>query len=220
MIDTADTVSGPPMSFYARRILPWLITKSCATKPVRKQREKVVPLASGRVLEIGAGGGLNLPFYDRSKISEVLGLDISDPLLEQAQAQAKASGVPFVPIKLDAADIPLERNEVDTVLVTYSLCSIDDLGRALGEMRRVLKPSGRLIFCEHGAAPDASVRRVQNALTPVWRRVAGGCRLNRDLPAEIASAGFKIEWLENMYLPGTPRFTGWNSWGVAETGNA
>jgi ubiquinone/menaquinone biosynthesis C-methylase UbiE len=207
------------MSLYERYVLPWVITKSCATKPIRKQREKVVPLAEGRVLEIGAGGGLNLPHYDKSKVDKVLGLDVSAELLSLAEEQAARMRVPFEGVLLDAASLPLEENEVDTVLVTYSLCSIDDLESALLEIYRVLKPSGKLIFCEHGAAPDRQVRRFQSALTPLWKRFAGGCRLDRDLPGEIEKAGFEIDWLEQMYLPGTWRIVGWNSWGVAKAGS-
>ncbi len=206
------------MSFYENNILPWLINKTCSVKPIMKQREKVVPLATGRVLEIGAGGGLNQQFYDKSKVDTVLGLDISAKMLENAEAAADRAGVPFEGVLLDAANIPIEKNEVDTVLVTYSLCSIDDLQGALAEMRRVLKPSGKLIFCEHGAAPDVEVRRLQDRLNPVWKRFAGGCNLNRDLPAAIKEAGFEIEWHDQMYLPSTWRFVGWNSWGVARGG--
>ncbi|MCA8867354.1 MAG: class I SAM-dependent methyltransferase [Rhodobacteraceae bacterium] len=203
------------MGFYDKRILPWVITKTCASKPIRKQREKVVPLAQGRVLEIGAGGGLNLPYYSRTQVEMVLGLDVSPELLDAAEKKAQKALVPFEGVLMDAASIPLAENAVDTVLVTYSLCSIDDLSSALSEMHRVLKPSGKLIFCEHGSAPDQSVMRVQNALTPLWKYFAGGCHLDRDLPEEIRKAGFDIEWMDQMYLPGTWRAVGWNSWGVA-----
>jgi ubiquinone/menaquinone biosynthesis C-methylase UbiE len=203
------------MSLYNRYVLPRMITKSCASKPIRKQREKVVPLARGRVLEIGAGGGLNMPHYDKSSVDLVIGLDVSAELLDSAQEQAAIACIPFQKVLLDAASIPLERDEVDTVLVTYSLCSIDNLESALAEMNRVLKPSGKLIFCEHGAAPDRKVRGLQNTLTPLWKKFGGGCRLNRDLPAEIKKAGFEMDWIEQMYLPGTWRVVGWNSWGVS-----
>lgn len=200
---------------YDRYVLPWVIKKTCASKPIRKQREKVVPLAQGRVLEIGAGGGLNLPHYSKSRVEIVLGLDVSPELLIAAEKAAESAHVPFEGVLLDAASIPLEDNTIDTVLVTYSLCSIDDLSSALYEMHRVLKPSGKLIFCEHGAAPDQPVKRIQSALTPLWKHFAGGCHLDRDLPKEIRRAGFDIEWMEQMYLPGTWRAVGWNSWGVA-----
>lgn len=203
------------MSFYSRRILPWLIERSCATGPVMKQREKVVPLAEGRVLEVGAGGGLNLGFLDRGRVERVFGLDPSAELLASARDRAAALGVAFEPLLQEAAAIPLEDASVDTVLVTYTLCSIEDQHAALAEMRRVLRPGGRLIFCEHGAAPDRRVRRVQDALTPLWRKVAGNCRLNRAVLTDLDRAGFRVDWAEEMYLPGTPRFAGFNRWGVA-----
>jgi len=203
------------MSFYARRILPHLINKACSVKPVMKQREKIVPLAQGRVLEIGIGGGLNLPFYDQSKVSHLFGLDSSAQLMTTAHQRAEQTELAFEPLLLDAATIPLDDNEVDTVLVTYTLCSIDALQDALSEMRRVLKPSGKLLFSEHTAAPDVSVRSWQRRITPIWKRVGGGCRLDRETPKEIEAAGFQIEALDNMYLPGTPRIVGHNSWGIA-----
>ena len=203
------------MSLYSRYILPTLIEKTCATKPVMKQREKVVPLAEGRVLEVGAGGGLNLSYYDASKVKAVIGLDSSAELLATAEEKAQTVGISFEPMLVDAEYIPLEDNSVDTVLVTYTLCSIVDVRRALQEMRRVLTPNGHLIFCEHGAAPDRRVLRIQRGLTPIWRHVSGNCHLDRDTLAEIAGAGFKIGWYEEMYLPGTLKFAGFNRWGVA-----
>lgn len=206
------------MSFYSRHILPRLVESSCATKPVMRQREKVVPLAEGRVLEIGAGGGLNLPFYDRDRVSMVLGLDLSPELLASAERKARETGLDFRPLLENAEAIPLEKAEVDCVVVTYSLCSVDHLNTALSEAWRVLKPGGALIFCEHGAAPDARVYRTQRWLTPLWKRIGGNCHLDRDIPGAIRQAGFKIDWMDSMYLPGTARFAGFNNWGVAVHG--
>lgn len=180
-----------------------------------KQREKVVPLAAGRVLEVGAGGGLNLAYYDTSRVRAVIGLDSSPELLASTTENAKAVGVPFEPLLVDAESIPLGNDSVDTILVTYTLCSIADVQRALHEMRRILKPAGQLVFCEHGAAPDRRVLWMQRRLTPLWKRVAGNCHLDRDPLAEIERAGFRIGWDEEMYLPGTPKFAGFNRWGVA-----
>lgn len=203
------------MSLYSRYVLPILIRKTCATKPVMKQREKVVPLAQGRVLEIGAGGGLNQGYFDKSKVSTVIGLDNSAELLASAEDRARRAGLPFEPLLMDAEDVPLATGSVDTVLVTYTLCSIENVRRALEEMRRVLKPDGRLIFCEHGAAPDPGVLRLQKGLTPVWRHLSGNCHLDRDTLSEIEGAGFRIGWHDEMYLPGTPKFVGFNRWGIA-----
>jgi len=203
------------MSLYSRHVVPRMIRRSCGVKPVMKQREKIVPQAHGRVLEIGAGGGFNIAYYDRQKVSEVIGLDTSSSLMKSSSDAAAAAGLSFKPLILDAARIPLDDRDVDTVLVTYTLCSIDRLDDALGEMRRVLKPAGQLLFCEHGAAPDPAVLRWQKRLTPVWRRLAGGCRLDRDLPGAITDAGFAIDTLDHMYLPRTWRIVGYNSWGRA-----
>lgn len=208
------------MSFYSRRILPWLITQACTVKPIARQRDKIVPLARGEVLEIGAGGGLNLRHYDRGAVARVRGLDISPELLRKAEAEAARLGVPFEPVLLDAATIPLEPASIDTVLVTYTLCSIDALSAALSEMRRVLKPGGQLIFCEHGAAPDHGVARVQRMVEPLWKPLAGGCHLTRDPVAELGRAGFAIEWQDQMYLPKTWRPVGWNVWGIAHPDRA
>jgi ubiquinone/menaquinone biosynthesis C-methylase UbiE len=203
------------MSLYGRYILPTLIEKTCATKPVMKQREKIVPLVEGRVLEVGAGGGLNLNYYDAKKVKTIVGLDSSAELLGAAEEKAKTVGISFEPMLADAEDIPLENNSVDSVLVTYTLCSIADVRRALTELRRVLTPTGHLVFCEHGAAPDRRVFRIQRALTPIWKHFSGNCHLDRDTVAEIENAGFKIGWYEEMYLPGTLKFAGFNRWGVA-----
>ncbi len=203
------------MGFYDRYILPKLINWSCSSKPVRKQRQKVVPLATGRVLEIGIGSGLNLPFYDADKVERVIGLDPAEPMLAQARRLSQSLPFEVEYLALQGEDIPLEAESVDTVLITYTLCTIDDALAALDGMRRVLKDSGRLVFCEHGKAPDEAVRRWQDRLNPLWTRLGGGCNLNRDIVALIETAGFCIDSLETMYLPGTPRFAGFNYWGTA-----
>jgi ubiquinone/menaquinone biosynthesis C-methylase UbiE len=167
------------------------------------------------VLEVGIGSGLNLPHYDAGKVSAVLGLDPSPQLV--AMSRRAAEKAPFEVELLEAAaeEIPLASESLDTVLVTYTLCSIPGVEQALAEMRRVLKPGGRLVFCEHGAAPDASVRRWQERITPLWKRLAGGCHLNREIPRLIARAGFRIATMESMYLPGWRPAT-FNYWGTAE----
>jgi len=203
------------MSIFSRYVLPKLIKTTCATKPLMRQREKIVPLAEGSVLEIGVGGGLNFPYYSHDKVTRIFGLDVSPELMEDASRMSKESGLEFKPLLLDAAEIPLDNGEIDTVLVTYSLCSIEEVQSALSEVRRVLKPVGKLVFCEHGAAPDPGVYRWQKRLTPVWKRFSGGCRLDRDIPGEIEKGGFRLASIEHMYLPGTMRIVGYNSWGTA-----
>lgn len=202
------------MGFYERYILPKLLDRTCGSKPVRKQREKVVPLAKGRVLEIGFGSGRNLPFYAGDSVEHVWALDPSRTAWEQAEEAAKAASFPVEFVEAGAEDIPLAERSVDTVLLTFSLCTIPEPESALREARRVLKSDGRLIFCEHGAAPDRAVRRWQNALNPVWKRLSGGCNLNRDIPALIQQAGFEVMEMSTMYIPG-PKFASFNYWGAA-----
>jgi ubiquinone/menaquinone biosynthesis C-methylase UbiE len=195
--------------------LPKVLNWSCGAEPVRRQRQKVVPLAEGRVLEIGIGSGLNLPYYDPAKVERVIGLDPAEEML--ASARRASETVPFAVeyLVLRGEDIPLERHTIDTVLVTYTLCTIPDAVAALEGMRRVLRPGGRLIFCEHGRAPEETVRRWQSRLDPLWNRIGGGCHLDRDIPALIRAAGFRVDSLDTMYLPRVPRFAGFNYWGSA-----
>lgn len=202
------------MSFYEDRILPHLTNLACSSKPTRKQREKIVPLAEGDVLEIGIGSGLNLPHYDSGKVRKIWGLEPSAGMRRKAQPMVDASGLDVEFIDLPGEKIPLESNSVDTVLVTYTLCSIDDALSALEGMRRVLKPRGTLLFCEHGVAPDDSVRRWQQRLNPLWSRFSGGCNMNRDIPGLITKGGFRITNDERMYIPGA-RVLSYNYWGSA-----
>lgn len=202
------------MGFYAKYVLPKAAHFLCSAKPVRRQREKVVPLAAGRVLEVGVGSGLNLPFYAAGQVQHLWGLDPSKAswaLAQQAVTQVQFD-VEF--IKATAEEIPLDDGSADTVLVTYTLCSIAEILPALGEMRRVLKRDGQLIFCEHGAAPDEAVRRWQNRLNPIWKRVSGGCNLNLPVPSLLKQAGFKIRRMDTMYIPGWKPAC-FNYWGTA-----
>jgi ubiquinone/menaquinone biosynthesis C-methylase UbiE len=207
------------MGLYERFVLPRLIDWACGLEVVERQRAKVVPGVRGRVLEIGFGSGRNLPFYAKSGASEVVGLEPAAEMRalgERRLAELRRDGLEL-PVELLAApaeEIPAEDASFDTVLVTYTLCTIPEPERALAEMRRVLRPAGRLVFCEHGAAPDPGVRRWQDRVNPVWRRLAGGCHLNRDVPELLTAAGFRVEEMATMYLPGWKPAT-WNTWGSA-----
>lgn len=161
------------------------------------------------------GSGLNLPFYDPQQVEQVLGLEPSGEMRRRAARRARRVDFDVQFIDLPGEEIPLDDASIDTVLVTYALCTIPDVERALQQMRRVLKPGGELIFCEHGLAPDEGVARWQARINPLWHRLAGGCNLNRDVPALIRGAGFAIGELDTMYLPRVPRFAGFNYWGVA-----
>ena len=204
------------MGFYDKHILPRFINCACGTKPIMKQREKVVPRASGIVLEIGIGTGLNLPYYDVSRVERLIGLDPSEKSWELAGERAAHLDFDVEFIGLPGEQIPLEDASVDTVLVTYSLCTIPDPVSALHGMARVLRPGGSLYFCEHGKAPDANVCQWQDRINPFWRRIAGGCHVNREIPQLLKAGGFDVVDMETSYLPGTPKFAGYNFWGSAQ----
>lgn len=203
------------MGFYNEHILPHLTGWACGAKPVMMQRRKVVPEAEGRVLEVGLGAGPNLALYDPAKVELVFGLEPSEGMRRKAAGAIAAAPVPVELIDLPGEEIPLDDDSVDTVVLTYTLCSIGPWQAALEQMRRVLKPGGRLLFCEHGLAPDEGVARFQRRIDPMWGLISGGCHLSRPIPKLIGSAGFAIDRIDTLYLPGTPRFAGFNYWGCA-----
>jgi len=163
-------------------------------------RRRLASAAAGRALEIGIGSGLNVPFYGR--MTTLIGVDPSRSLLRRARGAGQAASFPVVLLNASADAIPLEDGSVDTAVTSWTLCSVPDPRRALEEIRRVLRPSGRLLFVEHGLSPDAGVGRWQDRLTPVWRRIAGGCHLNRPVSRLVEDAGFRIERLETGYMEG------------------
>lgn len=202
------------MSWYEERILPHMIDLACSNKETLRQRRKIVPHAAGEVLEIGFGSGLNVSHYDAAKVRKIWALEPSAGMRRKAQGAVDGASMEIEFIDLPGEQIPLDDHSVDTVLVTYSLCTIPDVHSALTGMRRVLKPGGRLLFCEHGVAPDDNVRRWQQRLNPAWSKVAGGCNMNRDIPGLINAAGFNITSDERMYIPG-PKVLCYNYWGSA-----
>jgi ubiquinone/menaquinone biosynthesis C-methylase UbiE len=203
-----------PMGIYEKYLLPKLVHFTCGQIPTMRQREKVVPLATGRVLEIGIGSGLNIPFYDAQKVTHLWGLDPSAEMWTIAQKNAEEHHLDAEFIQSGAESIPLDNNSADTVLLTYTLCTIPNVHAALDEIKRVLKPTGKLIFCEHGKAPDESVQRWQNRVNPVWKKFAGGCNLNRAVPELLEQSGFRSSDMRTMYLPGWRPAT-FNYWGTA-----
>lgn len=202
------------MGIYREHVLPHLVHFACGLKPIMRQREKVVPLAQGCVLEVGVGSGLNLAYYDARRVSKVIGLDPSPEMTRKAARSARRVPIEVEFVNAPAESIPLASGSVDTALVTYALCTIPETGPALREISRVLRPGGQLVFCEHGLAPDAKARKWQDRMTPVWKCLAGGCHLNRDIPALIEQGGFRIVSMETMYLPGWRPAT-FNYWGIA-----
>jgi ubiquinone/menaquinone biosynthesis C-methylase UbiE len=202
------------MGIYQKYVLPRFVNFTCGLKPTMKQREKIVPLAQGRVLEIGIGSGLNLPFYTPGRVKHLWGLDPSPEMWALAQKKLGTLDFDVEFLEAPAEDIPLDDGSVDTVLITYTLCTIPDVPAALEEARRVLKSDGSLVFCEHGLAPDESVRRWQNRLNPLWKRIGGGCNLNRPITTLIEQAGFRIRDMDTMYIPGW-KPASFNYWGTA-----
>ena len=203
------------MNPYERYVLPKLIDVACSTGNVMKARSKIVPQARGEVLEIGMGSGLNLSFYDAKKVSSIVGVDPAAQMQTLARQRAEDIRIPVEMIAADVQGIHAETDRFDTIVMTFTLCSIDDPIAALQEMARVLKPEGRLLFIEHGLAPDTSVERWQHRLTPFWKPMAGGCHLDRDIPALIRAGGFVIDELSEAYLPG-PRPMSYVYSGVAQ----
>ena len=189
------------MGFYKEQILPLVINLSMRQQNLAAYRSRVIPAADGRVLEIGIGSGLNLPFYSRS-IEGLIGLDPSPKLLSMTRRNVRLGLRSVELVEGSAEAIPLEDSSIDTVVTTWTLCSIPDARRALGEMHRVLRPTGRLLFVEHGRAPDPNVVWWQDHLTPVWKRMGGGCHLNRAINMLIEDAGFRFERFETGYMRG------------------
>lgn len=194
------------MSFYQDQILPLLIDLAMRQGRLAEYRGRVVPAAEGRVLEIGIGSGLNLPFYSRN-VECVIGLDPTPKLLSIARRRGRRHSSPVELVEGSAEAIPLDDSSVDTVVTTWTLCSIPDARRALDEMRRVLKPGGHLLFVEHGQAPEPNIRWWQDRLTPAWERVSGGCHLNRAIKTLVQDSGFRIEHLETGYMRGPKPMT-------------
>lgn len=205
------------MGFYDDHICPILVDFACGTKPIKRERAKIVGAATGRVLEIGFGSGRNAPFYNAAAIDHLFALEPSAAMRRRAAKRMAGLPFPIDYLDLPGEEIPLDDASVDTVLVTYTLCTIPDVGGALSGMRRVLKPGGKLVFLEHGLAPDPGVRRWQNRLNGVWRPLAGGCNLNRDPASLIREAGFRIERCDAHYARKTPKFAGFMTAGVAST---
>ena len=201
--------------FYESKVLPKLLTVLCNTKPNHYQRKKVVPLAIGDVVEIGVGPGLNLQYYNLDTVNKVIGIDPSDELNKIAKKNANKVNLDIEFNLSSAESIDLPTSYVDSVVCTFSLCSIPNPQKALKEIYRILKPGGKYYFCEHGISPDLSTRVFQNVTNVFYPKLSGGCHANRDIPKLISESGLKILEKDTMYLPGSVKFLGFNYWGVA-----
>lgn len=200
-------------TWYERNLLPYLLEIACSIKPIKRQRMKVIPQAQGRVLEIGIGTGLNMPFYDKARVNSIVGVDPALHLHRLALKRSRAAGIDVKLVGLSAEAMTIEDASFDTVVSTYTLCTIADPVAALKEMRRALVPGGKLLFCEHGRAPDADVLQWQTRLQPYWQKMAGGCQLNRNIPALLEAAGFKPDY-QSRYVSG-PKILSYHYWGEA-----
>lgn len=203
------------MGLYDRYVLPQVLDFACGLKAIRKQREKVVPQASGDVLEVGIGTGQNLCHYDHQKVKHLWGLDPAAEMHPKARKRMQAAGLDVDLVPISAEAIPREDASFDTVVLTYTLCSIEDPVTAVREIKRVLKPGGQLLYCEHGKAPDPGVAKWQQRLTPAWRKIAGECRMGRDIPSILNAGGFELPDMQQGYIPG-PKILCYNYWGVAK----
>lgn len=212
----SSTISNQPrMTWWERHMVPRLIGCCCAQPQIMKARSRVVPLAEGDVLELGCGGGINLGFYDRTRVKSLTGLDPSPGLLDQTRAMMQATGMTADIHAGIGEAMPFADARFDTVLVTFTLCSVHQPQQVVAEMRRVLKPSGKVLFLEHGRAPDADVQTWQRRIEPLWKRIGGNCHLTRPIRGSYTDAGFKIAQAEKGYMPKTPRPFGWIEWGEA-----
>ena len=200
------------MSLYQKYLLPKLLNWAMKAPALSKLRSELIPSAEGKVLEIGMGSGLNLPHYDG--ISGLIGLEPSEELQNLAEDMLIQTHFPSEMLTGSAEDIPLESNTFDTVVMTWTLCSVTDPVLALSEIKRVIKPGGKVIFAEHGKSPDQNIRKLQKTLNPLWSRIAGGCQLNREIVDLYESSGFKFKSMERGYLEG-PKFATYNYRGVA-----
>ena len=201
--------------WYDSHVMPRLITFACGQKGIEKRRREVVPLAQGRVFELGCGGGLNQSLYDLAKVASLAGIDPSPELLEAARKEARALGIEADLRPGFGEAIPFRDGEFDTVVCTYTMCTVTDQEKVLAELKRVLKPGGRLLFLEHGRAPDVPVFKWQKRIEPLWKPLAGGCHLTRPIGSALRGAGFSVEPFGQAYLEKTPRVMGWMEWGVA-----
>lgn len=202
-------------NWYDETILPKIVAAGCSSDEVGELRRQVVPLARGEVFEIGCGGGYNQALYNRDAITHFAGIDPNASLLDAARARAEDMGWQADIRQGKGEDIPFDDDSFDTVVCTYTLCSVDDQAKVLSELRRVLKPGGQLLYLEHGHAPDPGPAKWQKRIEPVWKKLMGNCHLTREIGRAIEAAGFEVEPIGHLYFDKAPKWAGWMEWGVA-----
>lgn len=199
--------------------VPRMIKLACGAPQIMKLRSQIVPLAQGDVFEIGCGGGINQEFYNSAAITRYAGIDPGGKLLDYARAAARQHGWDADIKDGIGEDIPFADDSFDSVVCTYTMCSVQDQAQVVREMRRILRPGGKLLFLEHGRAPDAGVAKWQDRIEPIWKPLAGGCHLTRPITSAVRDGGFLVEPMGERYAPGTPKPVGWMEWGVGVKAN-
>lgn len=208
-------MAAAAIGFYGRQIAPRLLHGGCSLRPITQQRRRLVPQASGVVVEIGIGSGLNLPHYDPARVSRVIGVDPDPVVLRMGRERAEAAPFEVDILPVSAEEIPLETGTADTVLATYTFCSLRNVEGVLTELKRVLKPGGQLLFCEHGRSHHPRTAKWQDRIAPMWSLFTGGCSLNRNVSRLIANSGFRVVSVDNYVLPLTPEILGFHYLGMA-----
>jgi SAM-dependent methyltransferase len=201
-------------SWWDRHGVPRVIKVACGAPQIMKLRSQLIPMASGDVFEIGCGGGINQQFYNAEAISSYCGIDPGAKLLEYTKEEAEKKGWKADIRDGIGEDIPFAEGSFDTVVCTYTMCSVQDQAQVVREMKRILKPGGKLLYLEHGRAPDADVAKWQDRIEPIWKPIGGGCHLTRPITSAVRDGGFEFEHLGDRYTPKTPRPLGWMEWGV------
>jgi ubiquinone/menaquinone biosynthesis C-methylase UbiE len=205
--------------WYEETVLPKMIGCACADPKIAALRQQVVPLAEGRVFEIGCGGGLNQPFYDAAKVTAYAGIDPNGALLDKARAAARIRGWQADIREGKGEAIPFADESFDTVVCTYTLCSVDDHARVLSELQRILRPGGRLLFLEHGRSPDPGPAKWQRRIEPLWKNLMGNCHLTRPVSGAVGESGFALQRTEHKYMEKMPKWAGFMEWGIARKAN-
>lgn len=202
---------------WDRYAVPALVSCACSSKPIQKQREKVVPRATGQVLELGCGSGTNFDLYNWAAVEHLHAIEPAPGMLKRADRVRMNLGLgEKISLSPNGAEaLPFEDESMDTVVITFVLCTIPDWEGALKEARRVLKPGGKVLFSEHGLAVDEGVAKWQRRIEPIYKPIAGGCHLTRDIPQLLQDTGFRLGETKAMYLPSTPKILGYVSWGDA-----
>lgn len=205
------------MGLWDRYVVPSLVSCACSSKPIMKQRAKIVPMAEGVVLELGCGSGTNFDLYDADRVTHLHAIEPSEGMIKRAAQSLEGHGMAAKTSlhQIGAEALPFDDDSIDTVVITFVLCTIPDWRSALSEVKRVLKPGGRALYSEHGLSPDEGVAKWQHRVEPVWKRLAGGCHLTRSTVDMLTEAGFMLDQHQTMYLPNTPRIAGYASWGHA-----